>query len=106
MMNIGSLNRRVSIVQPGAQTDQIGQPAPVWTELAPAWASVRYLSGVESLKADAVTATAKASVRIRYRDDVTTAMRVVFGALVFNITAVLPDERAREYVDLVCEVVA
>lgn len=70
------------------------------------WANVRYLSGTEMLKADSPSSVAKASIRIRRRANVTSAMRVVLGATVFQIQAVLPDERNKTYMDLACEVVA
>lgn len=86
-----------------AGTDEIGQPVTTWQDVGEVWANVRYLNGIESLKAGAQTATAKASIRIRYRADITPAMRVLHGATVFQITAVLPDEQRREFTDLVCE---
>lgn len=105
-MDSRRLNRRVVLQQLVAGQDEIGQPTQVWSTLATAWANVRYLSGVETIKADAVATSAKVSIRIRYRADVTAAMRVVLGATVFQILAVLPDEQAKERLDLACEVIA
>lgn len=70
------------------------------------WASIRHLSGVESIKADATVSTVKASIRIRWRPGLNAGMRVVHGLRVYNVTAVMPDVGGREYVDLVAEVVA
>lgn len=105
-MSIGNLNRLVSIQCRAAGQDAAGQPNGTWTELAGVWANVRYQSGVEAMKADASVSTAKASIRIRRRTDVTAAMRVVYGSTTFEIKAVLPDEQDRAYAFLVCEVVA
>jgi SPP1 family predicted phage head-tail adaptor len=105
-MDIGKLNRRVVIKQPPVAQDSLGQPTGAWTDLATVWANVRYLNGVETLKADSPTSQSKASIRIRHRTDVTAAMRLVLGATVFQINAVLPDEQGKQYVDLVCEVIA
>lgn len=105
-MKAGQLNSRITLQQLNAGTDEIGQPINTWQDAGAVWASVRYLNGIESLKADAQSATAKASIRIRYRADITTAMRVLHGATVFQITAVLPDEQRREFTDLVCEATA
>lgn len=99
-----TLNRRVSILQPGAQ-DELGQPGTGWVELGQAWANVRTLRGVEALKAGAVQSRASASIRMRYREDVTAAMRVADGATIYDVKAVLPDTVGRRHVDLVCEVV-
>lgn len=104
-MEIGKLNRRVKIQKPGTVQDDIGQPIPGWVDVATVWANVRFLNGVETVKAGAVATVAKASIRIRRRTDVLPNMRAVLGTTNFNITAVLPDEESRERVDLVCEVV-
>jgi SPP1 family predicted phage head-tail adaptor len=104
-MNIGKINQSVVIKAPPTAQDALGQPTGDWTTFATVWANVRYLNGTESIKAGAETSTAKASIRIRYRTDVTSAMRVELGSVVFQIKAVLPDEQRKQHVDLVCEVV-
>ena len=86
--------------------DEIGQPVTTWATFKTVRANIRYLNGVETIKADAVSSVVKASIRIRRRTDITAAMRVVFGATTFEIKAVLPDEQDRERLDLSCEVLA
>lgn len=88
-----------------AGQDAIGQPVTTWATFKTLRANIRYLNGVETIKADAQTSVVKASIRIRRRTDITAAMRVVFGATTFQIKAVLPDEQDRERLDLACEVV-
>lgn len=102
---IGKLNRRVTIQQPATVQDEIGQPIPGWSTLAEVWANVRTLNGVETIKAGAEMSAVKASIRIRRRTDVTSAMRVVLGSTVYQVKAVLQDEGKRQWTDLVCEVV-
>ena len=106
MMQAGRLNRRCTLQQPGTATDELGQPIPGWTDVALVWASIRHLSGVEAIKADAAVSTVKASIRIRWRTGLNAGMRVVHGAQVYSIEAVMPDVGGREFVDLVAEVVA
>lgn len=105
-MQAGRLNRRCTLQAPGTATDELGQPIPGWTDVALVWASIRHLSGVEAIKADAVTSTVKASIRIRYRTGLNAGMRVVHGAQVYSIEAVMPDVGGRKYVDLICQVTA
>ncbi|MES1979552.1 MAG: phage head closure protein [Pseudomonadota bacterium] len=88
-----------------AGQDAIGQPTTTWATFKTLRANIRYLNGVETIKADAQTSVVKASIRIRRRTDITAAMRVVFGTTTFEIKAVLPDEQDRERLDLACEVV-
>jgi SPP1 family predicted phage head-tail adaptor len=105
-MQIGRLNRRVVIQYLVDGQDEAGQPVQNWLPLATVWADIRHLSGVESIKAGGEASVVKASIRIRWRTDVTPAMRVVHGSTVYQIKAVLPDEESHERVDLLCEVIA
>ena len=104
-MRSGSLNRRVVVQQQSTTQDAVGQPVLTWTTFATLWANIRHASGAESIKADALASTVRASVRVRYTRTVTAGMRVVDGATTYNIAAVLPDMGGKEYTDLVCEVV-
>lgn len=105
-MQAGRLNRRCTLQAPGTTQDELGQPIPGWTDVATLWADIRMKSGLESIKAGAPVSVVAASVRIRYRAGVNAGMRVVHNLQSYNIVAVLPDVGAREYVDLVCEIVA
>ena len=106
MMQAGRLNRRCVIQQPGTATDELGQPIPGWTDVATVWGDIRLKSGLESIKAGASVSVVQASIRVRYRAGITAGMRVVHNLTNYEITAVLPDVGGREFVDLVCEVVA
>lgn len=103
-MPAGPRKRLVQIQRPTSTKDGIGQPVQVWTKLADTWADIRYLSGLESIKAGADAAVARVSMRCTYRTDITAAMRVADGAVIYTILAVLPDVTGRRHVDLVCEV--
>lgn len=105
-MDSRRMNRLVTLQRRAAGQDALGQPLTTWDDVASVWANIRYLSGVESIKAGAETAVAKASIRINYRTDVTAAWRVSFGETVFQVKAVLPDEAGRRHVDLAVEALA
>lgn len=104
-MNAGNLNSLVTIQAPQAGQDAIGQPLAGWVTLAQVWADVRHGSGMEAVKAGAAVSEVKASIRIRRRTDVTSAMRVLVGATPYEIEAVIQDESRRVFTDLVCKVV-
>ncbi|MES2972392.1 MAG: phage head closure protein [Pseudomonadota bacterium] len=104
-LKAGSLNRRVTIKAQAAGQDDIGQPVQTWSDIAPVWANVRFKSGSEALRGDKETSVTAASIRIRRRTDVSVAMRVYDGAVIYEIKAVLPDEERRDRLHLVCEVI-
>lgn len=103
-MRAGLLNRRAALQRRTTGNGPIGQPLTTWDDVATVWASVRHASGLETVKADALTSVVKASIRIRFREDVSAGMRVVLAGVFYDIRAVLPDLVGRQYVDLVCEV--
>lgn len=104
-MQAGRLNTPIAIQQPASGVDQIGQPLTGWTEYALVWASVRHMSGSESIKAGAVTSAVQASMRIRTLSGVNAGMRVLADGRTYEIKAVLPDMQYRTYTDLVVELI-
>lgn len=106
-MQIGRLNRRITVQQPGSTQDAVGQPVATWADFATLWADIKTAGGLETIKAGADTSVVKASIRVRWRTDLTAAMRCLADdGTVYEIKAVLPDVAGRRHVDLVCEVVA
>lgn len=104
-MKASTLNALVTIQAPQAGQDAVGQPLAGWSDLVKVWANVRHGNGMEAVRAGAPVSVVKASIRIRRRDDVTNAMRVLVGSTVYEVEAVIQDEVKREYTDLVCQVV-
>jgi len=102
-MQAGKLNSRITIQRLIDGQDEIGQPVSTWTDVATVWADVAHKSGLETIKADAPVSVVKASIRIRYRTDITAGMRVTLGSTHYDVMAALPDEGRREYTDLVCQ---
>lgn len=102
-MRAGTLNTRISIRRQGEVRSGGGQVVGQWVEHVATWADVKFPSGLGAIKAETDVSLVRASMRIRFRDDIRSDMRVVTGGLVFDIQAVLPDLARREYVDLVCQ---
>lgn len=105
-MQAGRLSSRCVIQRRTGGTNDWDEPLPEgWETHATVWANVKHLSGSEAIKADSEVSTVRASIRIRYRSDITAGMRVLIGAAVYDIEAVLSDTARREFVDLACKAV-
>ena len=102
MILAGNLRRRVYIQARSTGQDALGQPVETWATVVTVWADVRFLSGLESIKADTPVDVVSASIRIRYRAGVLPAMRLLYAGAVFDIKAVLPDAK-NSYLDLVAQ---
>lgn len=96
------LSSRVQIQARSSDQDALGQPLEAWSTIATVWADIRMKSGLEAIKGGVVSSTVQASVRIRSGVAVDSSMRVVHGAAVYQVLAVLPDA-GRAFVDLVVE---
>ncbi len=103
MLRAGSLNCRVTIQRQERVRAGGGQVVGQWVDHDTVWANFRRPTGLGAIKADADVSLLKASVRIRYRNDISDAMRIVYAGAVFDIKAVIPDLDRREHVDLVCQ---
>lgn len=103
MTTASQLRTLVTIRSQAAGDDALGQPTGAWGTLATVRADVRHTNGAETLQAGARVSAVQASVRIRRRADVTPAMRVMIGAVEYDIRAVVPVEDGRTFMDLACE---
>ena len=103
-MKAGSLTTRVFLEQQSTTQDAMGQPQTTWTLVSKVWAEIRYKRGIESIQADQMTSLVTCKIRIRLRSDVHAGMRVRSAGTTYNITAVLPDDIKREFLDLICAV--
>lgn len=105
------LRHRVDIEEPVVELDSEGRQVEDWgsvltsdeaADLLPA--EIVPLSGREFVAAQAVQAGVTTRITIRWRAGIKAAMRVVHGADVYNIKAVLPDATLRRHLTLMCEV--
>lgn len=97
-MRAGKLRRRASLQRKVVTQGTYGEENVSWAEYALVWAAVEPLTGREFVAAQGQGEQAVVSVRIRvrHRDDVQAEDRVVVGARVYDIEAVVGDERNRE----------
>ena len=102
MMRAGELRHRVTIQQKIVTRDTFGGEVVTWADVATVWAAVEPLRGREFLDAKQIQAETAYRVRMRYRSDVDTDMRIVWDSRTLEITAVLDvDGRGRE-LELMC----
>jgi SPP1 family predicted phage head-tail adaptor len=96
------LNHRITLLKRSPGQDSAGGLLKTWDDVATIWADVRFQSGAEVLRANAETSVVKASIRIRSRADVNTAMRARYQGIEYDIKSALPDAD-RQFMFLVCE---
>lgn len=84
VLNIGAMDRRIRIERSVADEAFDGAGSAQWSPVATVWAEVRDLLPSRGEKlADGLNVAARPSrVRIRWRRDVTSAMRILIGRMV------------------------
>lgn len=105
-LRAGDLNRRIKIQQRQTGSDAAGQPLDGWDDVVDVWSKILGQSGIHaitSLQGGVATSITRYSFRIRYREGITSAMRVLYNSEPFDITSVQMDNNLREWTDLVCE---
>lgn len=102
-MNTGRRRHPVEIQLEGRVPDGAGGFRTEWATIATEWAAIDSVSGREFLGANQLQAASTSKVTIPYRDDLTTAHRLVYHGKKFDIKALLPNN-VRSEMTCVCEV--
>lgn len=97
------LNHRIQLLRPAAGRDAAGQRAKGWEVARSLWADVLFQTGAEVMRADADVSIVKCSIKIRARRDVDVSMGVRYLGVDYDIKAVLPDSKDRDFMFLACE---
>ena len=87
------LDKRVTIQSHGAAQDENGEVVAGWTDVATVWAGIADIKGREFIAAGATQNAVHTKITIRYRTGIVAAMRVVCGADIYNIEAVLGQDK-------------
>ncbi|SDY84663.1 phage head closure protein [Thermoactinomyces sp. DSM 45892] len=89
MLNVNDLRHRIRILDRVITRDDEGSPIEDWTTKVTLWAEVNPLSGREYYQAAAVQSENDVKIRIRYRADISTDMRVQFNQKLYDIQSVV-----------------
>lgn len=85
--------KKVVIKAPDSTRDANGQPTPTYVDFATLWASIEDLSGREFVAANATQNSALTRIGIDYIEGIEANMRVVHGSTIYNIEAVLGQDK-------------
>lgn len=89
--------------RPVRVADGGGGAAVTWEAVGDMWAAVESQSGGERVRSGRLAGEVNSLVTIRYRDDVTPAMRFRIGGQVFEILTVLDGDGARRFLRCECQ---
>lgn len=106
-MDIGRLDKRITIQRRSATKDAYGQEVNQWVDIASVWANVKPIGGRERMRSMVVESTLTHTVMVRYNDALmpptqADAWRIMYGTRMFNITAAMDVEEDRHWIVFDC----
>lgn len=90
------LRERVTFEQPVRTSDTMGGFTVSWSSVASVWAEVKQLSAGQSIERESVQHPVRYRVRIRYRSDITPAMRISYRSKILRITGITDEYQRRQ----------
>jgi SPP1 family predicted phage head-tail adaptor len=99
---IGALRHRVTIETETRLPDGGGGALVAWTPVADLWAAVVPISGTEPVVAEASVGRITHAVTLRWRADLTPAMRVRLVGRILSLVAVLDVDERRRFLRCLC----
>ncbi|MCC2547713.1 phage head closure protein [Hymenobacter sp. BT175] len=87
-MNIGKLDRRITLEQNTATQNAYGEQVPAWSEVGEVWARVDYGRGNEAVQAGEQVAIQRIDFTIRYKPGLSARLRITYEGQVYDIEAV------------------
>lgn len=106
-MDIGRLDKRITIQRRSNTLDAYGQQVNQWTDIATVWANVKPIGGREKLRSMVVESLLSHTVMVRYSEalmppTLADGWRIVYGARIFNVTAAMDVDEARRWIVFDC----
>ena len=95
MLAAGKLNRRITVQKKSVTRASNGEEIVAWVDHCTAWAWVAPIRGREFFAAAQMQGAVDYRVTIRYRQDITRDMRILFGTTVLDIVAEPIDVNSR-----------
>jgi SPP1 family predicted phage head-tail adaptor len=88
MLNIGKMDRRITIERETETVSPSGDVVKAWAPIATAWAEIVQQSATEFFTGYGEAETGTAIFRVRYRPGITTADRVTYAGKVYDLKEV------------------
>lgn len=96
-MDTGSLNKRVTFQTP---TVIGGEGVTSWSNYCTVWAGIRPLVGQRRYVAKQLNSELAGQLTIRYRNDITTGMRILYESRYLEILALINPNESNEYLEI------
>lgn len=103
MNGVGALRHRVTLQRRATAPDGAGGGVLTWHDIARVWGRVKPLRGMERHASEQTQSPVSHEITVRYREDLTTAMRILWGGRTFNIRSALNKDERKRYLTIEAE---
>ncbi len=97
------LRHRLTLQEEVITPDSAGGYVKSWDDIANLWAEIVPFNGREKFFSGKIQAEITHKVLLRFREDITTAHRLLFESRVFNIRAIMNVREADDVLELLVE---
>jgi len=101
-MQIGDLDRRITIQQSTTTTNDYGEKVDGWATYRKVWAMLSFVRGDEQFEAEQKTAVRVVKFFVRYDSSITEKMRISWDSKIYDIRSIEQVSREK-YLVLKCE---
>lgn len=101
--SIGNMRRRLTVQFKTETADGAGGYTRTWDTQETVWGNIEPMSGNKVLIGGELSAVVTHKIYIRYRSDITTQNRIVYGSRTFQIHAAIIIQEKQRYLQLSCQ---
>lgn len=101
------MKHQLVLQQLNTSSDGIGGTTRAWSDVATLWAEITPISGSEKFNYNQQTSKQRFRIKLRYRSDITTSMRLYdsAGSRAFNIRSVINVEEQDHTTEVLADIV-
>lgn len=103
MAGAGTLRQRVTFQQEVTTPDGMGGTSSSWSNTVTVWAGVKSLRGREMVQAGRLEASTVYLITLRYRDDITEDMRILWKNKLLNIRSIANPDQKQQWLEVTAE---
>lgn len=101
-MNIGKLNKRITLMRLGEHEDEMGQTSQGLAEIKTVWGSLAPIRGSEFYEAQKIQSRMSHKCYIRYLDGIDTNCYLRYAGKTYAITSVADVDLAHKMLEIYC----
>lgn len=96
-MNPGELRHKIIF-----QIQDLEQDNEVWNDVYRCWANITPIQGKEFYQAETINSDLTHRIRLRYKNGISSNMRILYRGRIFNIVSVINDYEKNVSLQLMC----